>query len=275
MMRITPCVKYLLIANIIIALIVAIFPAVSDVLALHYIGGSSFRPYQFFTYMFVHAGLMHIFFNMFALVQLGSLIETYWGSKRFSFYYLVCGLGAAIVHMLVCYYQLSPFQQSAQALMDNTTVEQLKIFAMQNSDLISNFTAGNRSLMLFFEDMVVEWKENPQLTDQFVTILHQQIPQIEHLALDRQVVGASGAVFGILLAFGMMFPDMKMGIIFLPFQFPAKYFVAFYAVAELFFGVNDFKGDNVAHYAHLGGMLFGLILILIWRKHPNNKFFNS
>ena len=156
-----------------------------------------FRPYQFITYMFLHGGFTHILFNMLALYMFGTSIENAWGAKRFLTYYLVCGIGAALVHFAIFYFQIG----------------------------------GNSEYYNF-------------------------IPTI---------IGASGAVFGLLLAYGMMYPNQ---VIYVQFIIPmkAKYFVALYGAIELFSGINNSAGDNVAHFAHLGGMLFGFILIKYWQK---------
>jgi len=262
MVNLTPIVKYLLVANIAVFALCAFFEPVSGYLALYYIKAEQFRPYQFFTYMFVHAGIAHIFFNMFALYQFGSVIESVWGSKRFSFYYLVCGLGAALTNMIVNYYQIAPMEAASNALIDNPSVEGLKAFAGEYNYLFN---------MPKLDDFISEYKNDPGFS-QFVVQLMQDM---QKGFVGRPIVGASGAVFGLLLAFGMMFPDMKLQFMFIPVGIKAKYFVLLYGAAELFFGVNDFRGDNIAHFAHLGGMLFGILLILWWRKHPHNEFFNS
>lgn len=161
-----------------------------NMLGMFYFDTDYFRPFQVITYMFMHANISHIIFNMFAVFMFGSVLEHFWGVKKFLFYYFFTGIGAAIAQQLVWY-------------------------------LSGNFGG--------------------------VT------------------VGASGAVFGLLLAYGMMFPNEK---IYLYFAIPikAKYFIVIYGLIELFMGVANFSGDNVAHFAHLGGLVFGLILMLYWRK---------
>ena len=181
----------------------------SDYLGLHYIGASDFRPYQFVTYMFMHGGFAHLFFNMFALWMFGNSIENAWGPKRFLIFYFVCGIGAGLTQELVQYIQLS--------------------------DMIQNY--------------------------EFVRLGNRSIPVDEYLNM-LTTVGASGAVYGILLAFGMMWPNSRIYIYFaIPIK--AKWFVIIYGLIELFSGFSSV--DNVAHFAHVGGMLFGLGLILYWR----------
>ena len=262
MNNLTPCAKYLLLTNIIVFVLCLAMPKAGEYLALYYIKSENFKPYQFFTYMFVHAGVMHIFFNMFALYQFGSVIESVWGSKRFSFYYIVCGLGAAAVNMLVNYWQIAPVQSAAEALMANPSVEGLRNFTAEHSEYFK---------MQLVDDFITRYQNSPDF-----------LPAIREIAQDAAskisappIVGASGAVFGLLLAFGMMFPDLKLQFMFIPIGIKAKYFIILYGAAELFFGVNGFRGDNIAHFAHLGGMLFGILLILWWKRHPHNEFFNS
>lgn len=169
---------------------------------LFYVESPWFRIYQFVTYMFLHdpGSFTHVLFNMFAVFMFGRTLEQVWGSKRFLTYYMVTGIGAAIIQMIVTFMRL------------------------QN--------AGADGYMLM------------------------NIP----------TVGASGAVFGILLAFGMLFPNAKLFIIPIPFPIKAKWFVIGYGIIELFFGIGNFSGDNIAHFAHLGGMLFGIFMILYWKK---------
>lgn len=170
---------------------------------LHFPASDYFRVYQLVTYMFLHDphSFSHVFFNMFAVFMFGRTLEQVWGSKRFITYYLVTGIGAGLIQLLVVYFRAS-------------AVIPPEMFSMINS----------------------------------VT------------------VGASGAVFGILLAFGMLFPNAQLFIIPFPFPIKAKWFVIGYGVLELVFGVANRTGDNVAHFAHLGGMLFGIFMILYWRK---------
>ncbi len=170
---------------------------------LHFIASDLFRIYQPVTYMFLHDpySFSHVFFNMFAVFMFGRTLEQVWGQKRFLTYYLVTGIGAGIVQMVVMYLRISA---------------------------------------------VVP-------------------PELFH-SINSVTVGASGAVFGILLAFGMLFPNAQLFIIPFPFPIKAKWFVIGYGVLELVFGVSNRSGDNVAHFAHLGGMLFGILMILYWRK---------
>lgn len=204
----------------------------NDTLGLHFVISEKFRVYQFFTYMFMHAGVEHILFNMFAVYMFGRLFEMFWGGKKFLFYYLVAGLGAAIVQQTVWYIDycsIASHIADMPAVMSHISTEGAKALA-----------------------------ESLNYSDEYMGRLN--------ILMNIPTVGASGAVFGILLAFGYMFPKEKLYMFFLPIPIPARVFVIVYGLIELFAGVANFSWDNVAHFAHLGGLLFGLILLLIWKK---------
>ena len=204
----------------------------NDTLGLHFVLSEKFRVYQFFTYMFMHAGVEHILFNMFAVYMFGRLFEMFWGGKKFLFYYLVAGLGAAIVQQTVWYidyYSIASHIADMPEVMSHISTEGAKALA-----------------------------ESLNYSDEYMGRLN--------ILMNIPTVGASGAVFGILLAFGYMFPKEKLYMFFLPIPIPARVFVIVYGLIELFAGVANFSWDNVAHFAHLGGLLFGLILLLIWKK---------
>jgi membrane associated rhomboid family serine protease len=189
----------------------------SSYLGLHFFMASDFNPAQLISYMFMHGGFTHLFFNMFAVWMFGRILEQIWGPKKFLFYYIACGIGAGLIQELVQYIQYA-----------------VQLSAYDKVDL--------------GEGMIV--------------------PMAQYLNL-MNTVGASGAVYAILLAFGMLFPNEKMFIIPIPFPIKAKYFVAGYAIIELMEGIANNPTDNVAHFAHLGGMIFGFILIMYWKKKKN------
>jgi membrane associated rhomboid family serine protease len=266
-------VKNLLIINGILFLTLMVFGDkfnvdLNDILGLHYFQAEKFRPYQLITYMFMHGNFMHIFFNMFALWMFGSAMENFWGTKRFLIYYMVTGIGAAITQYAVLYYQLSPVLDSLDAFISNP---QLAAF----QEMISNGTISiiSPEMQESFHDFSVKYDQlmlkDPSLTLPAVVEFVQQY-KIDYLNAPV-VVGASGAVFGLLLAYGMMFPN---NIIYIYFAIPlkAKYFVILYGAIELYSGLSNNAADNVAHFAHLGGMLFGIFLILYWKRQRNNFF---
>ena len=190
----------------------------TSLLGLHFFMASEFHFYQFFTYMFLHGGFTHIFFNMFALWMFGSVIERVWGPKKFLFYYIVCGVGAGIVQELVQY----------------------GTYAYEGLAAYQYVSAGGVQMT----------------TDAYINLW--------------TTIGASGAVYGILLAFGMIFPNERLFIIPFPFPIKAKWLIVGYVAIELFSAMSG-PGDGVAHMAHLGGMLFGFLLIRYWQKHPDSS----
>lgn len=226
--------KNLLIINILMWLAQITLPRVginlTELLGLHYWGASDFNPAQMISYMFLHSDkdFTHLFFNMFSLLMFGPLLERVLGSKRFLFYYISCGLGAALVQEIVWQFTWK--------------------------DMFAPFfaNAGGWSMEDAYKaiDAAITQGEN--------------IPALNALL----TIGASGCVFGILLAFGMLFPNLPLYLMFIPIPIKAKYMVIGYGAIELFFGVTGTM-DSVAHFAHLGGMLFGLLLLLIWKKKGN------
>jgi membrane associated rhomboid family serine protease len=191
---------------------------------LHFPTAPNFKVWQFITYMFMHGGVNHIFFNMFALFMFGGKLENYWGPKRFLTYYMITGIGAAIVHFTVFYFFTMPKAE------------------VEIETLVANGIGTYDGL----------WDD----------FLNGSI-----------VVGASGAIFGILLAYGMLFPNTELMMMFFPVPIKAKYFVIGYGLLELFSGLSNNPNDNVGHFAHLGGMLFGFIMIKYWNKKYRNRFY--
>jgi membrane associated rhomboid family serine protease len=257
-----PVVKNLLIINGLFYLATLSFDSAFGIdlvslLGLHYYQSDLFRPYQLVTYMFLHGSISHIVMNMFALWMFGYLLENVWGSKRFLTYYMITGIGAAIVQTLVHWIDISSVQAAAETYAQNPGLDGFIAFVRQHYPL---YYEGEGTLRNF----ITEWslsKGNPSFAAQSIEYVNQLI----RLQIDVPTVGASGAVYGILLAFGMMFPNMLVYIYFL-FPIKAKWIVILYGALELFSGISSNPSDNVAHFAHLGGMLFGFFLILYWRK---------
>ncbi len=214
-----------------------------DKLGLHYFGSRYFQPYQLITYMFMHGGIGHIFFNMFALWMFGNALEGIWGPKRFLIFYFVCGIGAGLIQMLVQYIDIS-------SLVNSLALSGVDVNAIKNAD--------NSTIIQIVQELADKYKVNQTS----LISLYQKI--------NTPTIGASGAVFGILLAFGMMFPNTLLYVYFL-FPIKAKWFVIFYGAIELYSGLSN-AGDNVAHFAHLGGMLFGFFLIKYWDRNRFNRF---
>lgn len=228
MFRLTKTTKYLLIINVAAYLMLVVLGNMTshsatpvdlnDIFGLHFFLAPDFRIYQLITYMFMHGGTMHLFFNMFALWMFGCVVENVWGSRKFLFYYIICGIGAGL------------FQEAAQ----------LFEFIMLCRNQIPEFAMS---------DIMAVAHNSGEIINAWTT------------------VGASGAVYAILLAFGMTFPEQHIFIFPLPIPIKAKWFVIIYAGIELFAAMST-TSDGVAHIAHLGGMVFGFFLIRYWAKHP-------
>ena len=221
--------------NLIIINILCFFAAIvgnkhginlNDVLGLHYFESEKFSLYQLFTYMFMHSGFEHIFFNMFALWMFGRILETVWGSQRFLFYYILCGLGAGLVQEITQHFEFMPY------------------------------VAGMSKLAAYAPNDVVNIGGYTHTAEQWINLYMSRI--------SVPTVGASGAVYAILMAFGMLFPDQQMFIFPLPMPIKAKWVIIGYFVIEIYLGLTG--NDGIAHFAHLGGMIFGFLLIMYWRK---------
>jgi len=261
-----PVVKNLLIINGLFFLATITFLTTFDidlyrVLGLHLILADKFEPYQFITYMFMHGGFTHLLFNMFALWMFGNVLENVWGPKRFITYYFVTGIGAAIIHYAVLYFQMLPTLQAINEFVGDPSHDKLQTFL--NSEL---FMVMSTEIQNSYRSFAIEYNRlmpnNPnEALVHAVNFMNQYRVDLLNAPV---VVGASGAVFGILLAFGMLFPNT---LIYLFFAIPikAKYFVIIYGALELYFGITGGRG-NIAHFAHLGGMLFGYIMIRYWKS---------
>lgn len=261
-----PVVKNLLLINVIMLLITWVAKEqfgfdLDNYLALYFYKSEFFRPHQFITYMFMHANLTHLFFNMFALYMFGPILENRWGSNRFLLYYMITGIGAALVQTAVNAYGYSGMVAAADALKNTPTPELM-------SEFVRNHFSNAASWVY---DFINEWGEHPEST-MFINKATAMTNQMITESINVPTVGASGAVFGILLAFGMLFPNTELMLLFPPIPIKAKYFVIGYGVIELFMGVQNRGGDNVAHFAHLGGMLFGFILLKYWQKNSKNFY---
>ncbi len=236
---IPPVVKNLIIINAIMLFVTYVMGMkgidLYKILGLHYYASPDFRPYQLVTHLFMHGDIWHLVFNMFSLWMFGRVLESVWGPKRFFIYYFVTGLGAAFLHTFVNFLE---FQYIASKM----SPEDVQMVLSQGTEI---FQQGKN-----FSD-VAAGKLN--------------------MILNIPTVGASGAVFGILLGFGMLFPNTELMLLFPPIPIKAKYFVLGYGAIELFSGITG-SGSNIAHFAHLGGMLFGFIMIKYWNRNTKHFF---
>ncbi len=255
MLRITEVVKHLLIINVLMFIASNVINI--DMLALHYPASDKFQPYQIVTHFFMHANLAHLFFNMFALWMFGSALEQFWGPRRFLFFYFFCAFGAAVLHLGWSYYEFSDLQGLIDAFQANPTYD--TFWAFFNETPLPGI-ADNQQI---FQEL-----SNGVRNDNQAAIARslEEMSSFLDRRMDVPIVGASGAIYGLLLAFGMYFPNTELMLIFLPIPIKAKYFIPILMVVELFLGVNQFSWDNIAHFAHLGGALSGFLLIMYWRK---------
>ena len=236
----------------------------NSVFGLHHWASDKFEPYQFVTYMFMHGNMMHLFFNMFALWMFGRVLEQVWGSKRFLIYYMITGIGAGVLQIIVMSFELTSVYSALEMI---KTGDGINAFA----SFIEDYIPGRSDLYLYAQEILIGWSKNPSATDYQAEALN--IAQgVYDAKRNVGTVGASGSVFGLLLAFGVLFPNTELLLIFPPIPIKAKYFVFGYGFIELYMGISSNPGDNVAHFAHLGGMLFGYILIRYWRKTTNTLY---
>jgi membrane associated rhomboid family serine protease len=224
-----PVVRAILTINVVLFILGYIIPYIDVYFPIYSFESKYFRPFQFVTHMFMHGGIGHIFVNMFILYMFGRILEQVWGSQRFFIYYFVTGFGAAILHLLV-------IQFKANELIAQISPEDVSLIAENGRQLLSqNLNYGGIAGEL-------------------------------NLLINTPTIGASGAVYGLLLAFGILFPNVQLYLMLVPIPMKAKYLIIFFIISELLLGFINRPGDNTAHFAHLGGMLFGLIFIFFWKK---------
>jgi membrane associated rhomboid family serine protease len=269
-----PVVKNIIIINVILFVITWI---TTDYLnndfmwrhfALYSVKSPFFEPHQLVTHIFMHANFGHIFFNMFGVYMFGRILEQLWGSKKMLIFYTVTGLGAAAIHLLVNYIQMNHLVNMVQQFNDHPSYLLFNEIATKYGK-----RTGFYSEMMQFMQQWFYKPDDMSFVDgakQFLNAIvygNPQNPVIGFGQLNTPTVGASGAVFGLLIAFAMVFPEAELMLIFLPIPIKAKYFVPIYALLELFFGVANFSWDNMAHFAHLGGALFGFLLVKWWKRN--------
>lgn len=245
MIRMTDMVKHLLIINIIFFVGSYILPNSTNLLALHYFESDKFQFWQPITHMFMHGNIMHIFFNMFALVSFGSALEQMWGSNKFLFFYFSCGIGAALLHTGVNYYQ---FHNGLNVLLENGIDKEFVFEILNQGKYSTNWT---------------EYISQSSLDGMVSSFL-------------APAVGASGAIYGLLVAFAFMFPNAELALMFIPVPIKAKYFVPGLLTIDLYLGLQGSSlfgsgGTGVAHFAHLGGALVGFLMMWFWKKNQFDR----
>jgi len=268
MMRITETVKQLIIINVLF-FVGSYFvgePA-QKILALHSVQSDDFQYWQLITHMFMHGGLMHILFNMFALFSFGGLLENMWGAKKLIFFYISCGLGAAALHLGINYLEIQHLLQGIADLnLPSDKIHQILNLTTQDG------THYRPDMFLNEIKPIIESSGKAAIFTQ------EHFDTLFDAARESQVpmVGASGAIYGLLVAFAFMFPNAELMMMFVPIPIKAKYFVPGILTLDLFLGLKGqsifgFGDDGVAHFAHIGGALIGFIMMWYWKKNSFNQ----
>ena len=257
MFHLTPAAKNILIINGIIFILsdfIGLRTYIIESFGMRYFHSENFQPYQILTYMWVHAGFGHLFSNMFSVLVFAPILEKVWGSKKFLIFYLVTGIGAGILYSGINYYENYSFEVKVKSYEQNPSPESFRKLVINNSSEYYN--------QLY--DFIDSYEQNPSNSNDNLSIAYAN--DLLKVKSDVPMVGASGAVFGILLAFAMLFPNMELMLLFLPIPVKAKYLVLVYGIYELWSEINRMPGDNVAHFAHLGGMLIGYLILKYWKR---------
>jgi membrane associated rhomboid family serine protease len=230
MNKLTDGIKHLIIINVILFVAPQLLQLdLTNILALHFPKNEHFGIWQYVTHMFMHGSISHILFNMYGLWAFGSPLEQMWGRKKFLFFYFSAGLGAGLIYTLVNYYQ---FNVALETLV-SSGISQSEIFELINP-----------------------------------TKMYQNVDlQTMNQLYNTPAVGASGAIYGVLAAFGLYFKDAKLALIFVPIPIAAKYFIPVMILGDLFFGMTKYSVGNIAHFAHIGGALIGFIIAYFWKKN--------
>lgn len=244
MRNVTETVKQLIIINILFFVgTLALGDPAYKMLSMYFPENPNFQFWQPISHMFMHGGFMHIFFNMFALYSFGSALESIWGSKKFLFFYISCGLGAALLHTGINYYY---FQDGIDVLIEQ---------GFSKADIVAVLNGGSNN-------EIVPLLNGPGFQN-FVS------------AYFGTVVGASGAIYGVIVAFAFMFPNAELALMFIPVPIKAKYFVPGLVLIDLYLGISGESifggGGGIAHFAHVGGALFGFIIMWYWKKNQFNE----
>ncbi|AQG81559.1 rhomboid family intramembrane serine protease [Spirosoma montaniterrae] len=251
MFALTPVVRALLLLNVVAFIFTN--DQVIEQFGLHSFLSDLFNPIQLLTHMFLHGGFGHIFSNMLGLIVFGPMLEQFWGAQRFTFFYFFTGIGAALLFSGINYYEMRDVYEAVQAYRANPTPDAF----------IGFFTQHANSLYDRVTDFINQYEAQPnsqRLVDGSVQIINRYYLN----QVDQPMVGASGAIFGVIMGFGLLFPNTELFLLFPPIPIKAKYLVIFYGAYELYSGVYRAQSDNVAHFAHIGGMLFAFILVKYW-----------
>lgn len=259
--RLTPMVKNLLIITVAAYFIPVLlgWNNINFFLGLWHLESPHFMPYQLFTYMFAHGGTMHILFNMLGLMFLGPLLEQFWGSKRFLTFYLITGIGAGLFYEGVKYAQTIPMKEKIEEYKADPNPDDFAVFVSKYAPQYYN------QLYDFIEYYNTHEEEGKAQSMEYLDEIYDH-------KINIPMVGASGAIYGILMAFGMLFPNTQLMLLFPPIPIKAKYLVIILGAMAIYSEFGHKAGDNVAHLAHLGGMVFAFIMIQLWKRDRRNFY---
>jgi membrane associated rhomboid family serine protease len=235
----------------------------NQILGLYYPESNYFRPFQLVSYAFMHASINHIAYNMFSLWMFGTILENYWGPKRFLTFYLITTLGAAFTYLSINYFEIEAIKSAIATFNASPGYDSFLILMKTDPDLFSSDQISS---------FVYQWSQDVN-NPRFLDFAREVSDVLVQRKLNIPMVGASGAVFGLLLANGMLFPNREVFLFFIPIPVKIKYMVVFLGLMELWEWLGNNPGDQVAHFAHLGGMLFGFLAIKYWNKTDRVNFF--
>ncbi len=254
MNQLTPVVKKILIGNVTIFILHKLLPFdLIDILGLRYLASPQFEPYQIITHLFMHASVGHLFSNMFSLITFGPVLETRLSSKRFLLFYLMTGIGAALLYTGVLYLEIHQFEALYTDYLNFPTPQKFSFFMQKFPKMYNNYYPFICDFFQYSHDAGYIGKSKAI------------VAQLYHIKTGVPIVGASGAIFGILTAFAMLYPHTRLMLFLFPIPIKAKYFLILYGVYELYAGLANNPADNVAHFAHLGGIVFAYLFIK-WYK---------
>lgn len=263
--RLSPVVKNLLIINVVVFIGQKMFSGIdmTSILSLWNIGSPNLKPYQFFTYMFAHGGFGHILFNMLGLIFLGPLLERFWGSKKFLIFYMVTGIGAGMLYSGIKYVDNYRTGKNVNIYLSNPTPEGFSQLIVENFD-------GRVNPEIY--DFIDAYDRNSS-DNNYIDRSKKIAVNLLNAGIDYEsMLGASGAIYGILMAFGMLFPNTELMLLFPPIPIKAKYLVMILGGYAIYTGFKQNPNDVTAHFAHLGGMIFAFIMIQYWKTQRKDFY---
>ena len=264
---ITPAVRNLLLINLGVLLVQMYVPALhlTELGSLYPLGSPYFYAWQFVTYMFLHdpSGWGHIFSNMLGLVIFGPLLERQWGARRFLTFWLVCGFGAGVIYEGTRFYEIHRMEQAA-----------VEFHRQPTGGDFAEFYRTNFPEEVGYETLARDLQQEPQNASYISAATQAVDAAVDEIKNSPRggMLGASGALFGVMFAFGYLFPNTEIYRMFIPIPIKAKYLVFFYGWLELYNGTHRVPGDNVAHFTHLAGMLIAFLIIKVWER-DRRKFY--